>query len=480
MYLEDIQIIRNGLPKTSSPKQITIIGAGISGLVAGSLLKQAGHQITILEGLDRIGGRIFTVRKPFTNGNYFEGGAMRFPSSHIYVFEYTRKFGLPLESFLNNTPHDIYHANGIMTRASFFAKYPDVLQFPVAPSEKGKTVLELIRWCEEPYHWIMKNGTEQQKRAITVKLSQQSFEDFYLNNLFGRSLSYAAMEMIMTIEPIQGMPFVSMLELTNNLYAYFLDRESPWYAIRGGNDQLPRAFYPLLKNELYFNHKVMEITCRKDSISLAYTHLENGNNGSLDSEYLLITVPFVALKNINIYPPTAFSYKKRRAIMTLNYEKAMKIGLEFKSQFWEKDGMIGGKTVTDGPTRYTFYPSNRYNNVVIASYTWGKDIFNWEGLTDSQRTRQCLEFLAKIHGPVVYEEFVTGGAYIGAEESMGGGDFCFFQPHQQLNFGNAIGSPEGRVHFAGEHTSYYHGWVQGGIQSGIRAAREMNNRSFKE
>lgn len=46
---EMLSIIKNGLHKSNSPKNIVILGAGISGLVTASLLKDAGHQITILE-----------------------------------------------------------------------------------------------------------------------------------------------------------------------------------------------------------------------------------------------------------------------------------------------------------------------------------------------------------------------------------------------------------------------------------------------
>ena len=35
-------------------------------------------------------------------------------------------------------------------------------------------------------------------------------------------------------------------------------------------------------------------------------------------------------------------------------------------------------------------------------------------------------------------------------------------------------APEGRIHFAGEHTSLYHAWIQGALESGIRAAKEIH------
>jgi monoamine oxidase len=34
---------------------------------------------------------------------------------------------------------------------------------------------------------------------------------------------------------------------------------------------------------------------------------------------------------------------------------------------------------------------------------------------------------------------------------------------------------EGRFHFAGEHTSLNHRWIEGAIESGLRAAHEVHH-----
>ena len=44
----------------SSSKTVLIVGAGMSGLAAAIDLKAAGYRIIILEGRDRIGGRLHT------------------------------------------------------------------------------------------------------------------------------------------------------------------------------------------------------------------------------------------------------------------------------------------------------------------------------------------------------------------------------------------------------------------------------------
>ena len=67
---------------------VIVVGAGITGLVAGYLLEQAGHRVTIIEANgNRVGGRIKTFRvgperpvPPFQDPRlYAEAGAMRLP-----------------------------------------------------------------------------------------------------------------------------------------------------------------------------------------------------------------------------------------------------------------------------------------------------------------------------------------------------------------------------------------------------------------
>jgi monoamine oxidase len=79
------------------PKKIIIIGAGMAGLVAGYELSQLGHDITILEAQTRAGGRVQTLRDPFSDGLYAEAGAARIPENHDLTLKYVKLFGVPLE-----------------------------------------------------------------------------------------------------------------------------------------------------------------------------------------------------------------------------------------------------------------------------------------------------------------------------------------------------------------------------------------------
>ena len=68
-------IARHGLSRREGPaKRVVIVGAGMAGLVAAWELLRAGHDPVVLEARARVGGRIHTLREPFTDGLYAEVG----------------------------------------------------------------------------------------------------------------------------------------------------------------------------------------------------------------------------------------------------------------------------------------------------------------------------------------------------------------------------------------------------------------------
>ena len=96
-------------------KRIIIIGAGLSGLVAGYELIRAGHDVTILEARNRIGGRVFTIRSPFSDGHFAEGGAARIPPDHDLTLGYAEYFGLALDHFYARSGSYVNLRNGKRT-----------------------------------------------------------------------------------------------------------------------------------------------------------------------------------------------------------------------------------------------------------------------------------------------------------------------------------------------------------------------------
>jgi len=96
-------------------------------------------------------------------------------------------------------------------------------------------------------------------------------------------------------------------------------------------------------------------------------------------------------------------------------------------------------------------------------------------MSTENRLEYTLKNLAKIHGEQVFREFETGTSYSWVRNPYSGGAFTMFKPEQIKELSPYISTPEGRVHFAGEHASSLHAWIQGAIESGIRVAHEVND-----
>ena len=65
-------------------------------------------------------------------------------------------------------------------------------------------------------------------------------------------------------------------------------------------------------------------------------------------------------------------------------------------------------------------------------------------------------------------------SYSWADDSYSLGAFAVFPPHQE-EFFEDIWKAYGDIHFAGEHTSLKHAWIEGAVESGLRTAQEIDN-----
>ena len=111
--------------------------------------------------------------------------------------------------------------------------------------------------------------------------------------------------------------------------------------------------------------------------------------------------------------------------------------------------------------------------MLLASYTWGQDALQWGAMDPETRLEEALDDVARIH-PEIRDEFEVGTSYAWYADRWARGAFALFAPDQQSDLQSAIVTPEGRIHFAGEHCSLYHAWIQGALESGIRAAKEVH------
>lgn len=136
---------------------------------------------------------------------------------------------------------------------------------------------------------------------------------------------------------------------------------------------------------------------------------------------------------------------------------------------------FGGGSATDNPNRFMYYPSHRVEGstggVVLASYSWSDDAARWDSMRNAERYVYALRNLQALHGRRI-EVFFTGrGATKSwARDPYAFGEAAIYTAHQMTSFHLDVSRPEGPVHFAGEHTSLKHAWIEGALESAVRAA----------
>ncbi len=95
--------------------RIAVVGAGLAGLTAAYRLKQAGFNPVVFEGNTRLGGRCFTARGAFANGQIVEHGGEFIDTDHYAIRGLAKELGLTLYDVLAAQPPGaipVYRFNG--------------------------------------------------------------------------------------------------------------------------------------------------------------------------------------------------------------------------------------------------------------------------------------------------------------------------------------------------------------------------------
>lgn len=465
-----LAVARSGLqPKAALPRKVIVVGAGMAGLVAGYELQRAGHEVTVLEARERVGGRVLTVREPFSDGLYAEAGAMRLPSTHKLTKSYIDRFELQTVEFTRASANAFFYFHGRRYFRGDVERDPTCLGFELTGPNGDQTILQF--WAEVVRHTAQQvEADEGYWDELLSRHGDCSLHDFFRSERWSTE-AIAAFGLIDGLEPVIGNSFLDLLQV-----------EVAWHGagmaqIVGGMDRLPVAFLPHLQSRIQLGAEMVALDYTADSVTVHYK-TETGLHQST-GDFAILTVPFPAMRFVDVLKP--FSPGKQMAIRQLHYCDALKVLLECRRRFWEEDeGLMGGGVVTDLPNRLIYYPDHGRatgRGVLMGSYTYGEDAARWRALPTEERVGQALKYVAQVH-PQVTKEFEVGVCKVWGEDRFAGGAFALFEPGQQSRLHRHIIAPEGPVHFAGEHASLKHCWIEGAVESGLRAAQEVHERSF--
>jgi len=423
--------------KTDRPKKVIVIGAGLAGLTTAYELTKAGHEVTILEARNRAGGRVFTVREPFADGLYAECGAEWVESNHEYLLRYIDEFGLPLYrgSFRDNEDEGLqYSPRGRKTHERLEEATKRVNSFehlnPSLPELDKLSFYEFLKQMDAPPDMI-----EQMQRQISGLMATN-------------------------IESI------SALHMLNE---FALPEAPASFRVAGGNDQVPRTLAKHLREHIHYARPVVKIAHEAKSVQV--TFLENGQQQIMNGQHVIIAAPFTCVRKMEITP--ALSAEKMKAINTLAYGQILKAPLQFRERFWLKyetearkslQNMIGSVYESTGGQ-----PGPRG---ILLAYIPDKSGMEMASIPAEQRVEKILAKVAELH-PEAPKHFEAGYAKWWQEDPWAGGTYAYFRPGEITTVRTMIAKPEGRIHFAGEHTAGWQGYMNGAVESGHRVAAEV-------
>ncbi|HEV2764179.1 MAG TPA: FAD-dependent oxidoreductase, partial [Pyrinomonadaceae bacterium] len=243
------------------------------------------------------------------------------------------------------------------------------------------------------------------------------------------------------------------------------------FRVRGGNDLLAKAFASKLGGRVALDSPVVRVG--HDARGVRVDFKQGGGGQTVRADYLVCTVPFPVLRRVEIVP--RLSEEKRRLVEGMQYSSASRVLVQLKSRVWGEP-RLSGFGVTDDPTEI-WQPTHTQAGArgILTTYPRGPLSERLTAMPEAERVSSTVALLERVF-PGARAEFAAGLSKCWTEDEWALGAWGY---HDE-KFLPAIQRPEGRLHFAGEHTSRLPSWMQGALESGLRAAREINEASARE
>jgi monoamine oxidase len=239
------------------------------------------------------------------------------------------------------------------------------------------------------------------------------------------------------------------------------------YRIEGGNDRLPEEFSK--RADIRYGTPVLSVS-QNDGGATVVVRAAGGRE-TLTADRVVCALPCPVIGDI--FKDARLSEPKQRAIREQHYSRTVKVFLQAKTRFWLKDGFSGFVT-TDLPIeRLTPDPgADPLSRGALAAYPIANYTAALESMTEEARVNAAFQQANQIF-PDLAKTFEGGISHCWGLDPWQRGSFALHTPGQ-IGFIDTLAKAEGRIHFAGEHTSIWTGWMQGALDSGRRVTREIN------
>ncbi len=370
------------VPLPAVVKRVCIVGGGIAGLTAAYELRRAGHEVSVLERSEQVGGRIRTVH--FADGTYGELGAMRIPGDHTGVLHYVDEvFHLPKRPFRPGNPDGFLHLRSgclpigplrMRQRQLLAGCYPnaDPSTFWNLPADHVGNALSAAKitgsgWWDLFEGWLADTTINEAERismwqALAAPRAPGSWPAQRFNpdewEYLGRASGFRWLE------------DASLLE--HMVDAAALLRDDKW-ELRGGMDRLVKAFADALGDRIILSAEAKAIriesvhppvgTEEPPTERVVVTWIDRWGLTTRDFDFAIVALPAPAVARLQFTPRLAAAAYE--ALTSISYASAAKTVVHCRRRVWEDQGIVGGSSHTDLPIQQCWYPSDHWDPTSI-------------------------------------------------------------------------------------------------------------------
>lgn len=474
------KLLANTYRAATSP--ILILGGGLAGLTAAYELKKAGLKSEILEASGRLGGRIFTKNNFNEEGMFCELGGELIDSDHSYLLEMARELDCEIDDFNANEAEkhlEPYHY--YFDGKHYFEK--DILQ----AFEPLKKKLKKDMWKLLSSNMFRPKINYRHHSAYAVTLDQMTLSD-YLNEIevepwvrnfidvaylgeYGLDTSeQSALNLLM----LYGAVFFANSEVRFSPFG--VSDESK--RIKGGNSRIIEALAKNISSHCTVSTKTELILIEHVGNEIQLTFKSGEKTFTKKADEVICTIPFSVLKDIQGIGSLGLSPVKLKCIQDLGYGTNTKYMMGFKEPIWRTkrgDSVAStGYTFTDLPSQ-AFWDSSRSQpgkSGIMTNFIGGKrgDTFSsadfYNALCDLEKIYPGVRDLQDGH-----ESFM-----IWSKSKFSKGSYSCPRPGQWTTLVGSAGESElnGKLHFAGEHTSENNmGYMEGAVESAFLVVKQI-------
>jgi monoamine oxidase len=242
----------------------------------------------------------------------------------------------------------------------------------------------------------------------------------------------------------------------------------------GGMGRIGQAFGRALGSVITYDAVVTQLRRTDRGARVTWKHA--GAEHAVDTPFVVVTVPFPALRDID----ADFMPAIRSAMASVDYIPAGKVAFQASRRFWELDHQIyGGISWTTRDATQIWYPSGglmQPKGILVGAYIWSEDIGDaFAAKPVARRLSDTLDDVAHLHpdAPRFLEHGVSV-AWKNIPYSRGG--WSEWSREARAAQYPLLLKGDGPYMFAGEHMSFITGWQEGAVRSAHNVLGDIAER----